>query len=128
MKAAIHPAYNEIRVMCACGNSFSTRSTHKGDIHVEICSSCHPFFTGKQKLMDTAGRVERFRRKYARRKLQRHKFACESHEVKEPPFAEALLFTPKLIGDDGRPGCSRLWSFREAKRRGLCLGSGGRYR
>jgi large subunit ribosomal protein L31 len=66
MKAAIHPAYNEIRVMCACGNSFSTRSTHKGDIHVEICSSCHPFFTGKQKLMDTAGRVERFRRKYAK--------------------------------------------------------------
>ena len=66
MKAAIHPAYNEIRVMCACGSSFTTRSTHKGDIHVEICSSCHPFFTGKQKLMDTAGRVERFRRKYAK--------------------------------------------------------------
>ena len=67
MKTAIHPAYNEIRVMCACGNSFTTRSTHKGDIHVEICSSCHPFFTGKQKLMDTAGRVERFRRKYAKK-------------------------------------------------------------
>jgi len=66
MKAAIHPAYNEVRVMCACGNSFTTRSTHKGDIHVEICSSCHPFFTGKQKLVDTAGRVERFRRKYAK--------------------------------------------------------------
>ena len=66
MKAAIHPAYSEVRVMCACGNSFTTRSTHKGDIHVEICSSCHPFFTGKQKLLDTAGRVERFRRKYAK--------------------------------------------------------------
>ena len=66
MKAAIHPAYNEVRVMCACGNSFVTRSTHKGDIHVEICSACHPFFTGKQKLLDTAGRVERFRRKYAK--------------------------------------------------------------
>jgi large subunit ribosomal protein L31 len=66
MKAAIHPAYNEIRVMCACGNNFGTRSTHKGYIHVEICSNCHPFFTGKQKLMDTAGRVERFRRKYAK--------------------------------------------------------------
>ena len=64
MKAAIHPAYNEIRVMCACGNSFTTRSTHKGDIRVEICSSCHPFFTGKQKLIDTAGRVERFEKKY----------------------------------------------------------------
>ena len=52
--------------MCACGHSFKTRSTHKGDIHVEICSNCHPFFTGKQKLLDTAGRVERFRRKYAK--------------------------------------------------------------
>ena len=66
MKTAIHPAYNEIRVHCACGNAFVTRSTHKGDISVEICSACHPFFTGKQKLMDTAGRVERFRRKYAK--------------------------------------------------------------
>ena len=65
MKAAIHPNYSEIRVHCACGNAFITRSTHKGDIGVEICSACHPFFTGKQKLVDTAGRVERFRRKLA---------------------------------------------------------------
>jgi len=66
MKPAIHPVYNETRVHCACGNTFMTRSTHKGDINVEICSNCHPFFTGKQKLVDTAGRVERFRRKYAK--------------------------------------------------------------
>ncbi len=66
MKAAIHPNYHEVRVHCACGNSFLTRSTSKEDINVEICSNCHPFFTGKQKLMDTAGRVERFRRKYAK--------------------------------------------------------------
>lgn len=65
-KEGIHPGYGEINVKCACGNSFSTRSTHKGDIHVEICSTCHPFFTGKQKLIDTAGRVERFRRKFAK--------------------------------------------------------------
>jgi large subunit ribosomal protein L31 len=65
-KEGIHPKYDTVRVMCACGTSFETRSTHKGDIHVEICSSCHPFFTGKQKLIDTAGRVERFRRKYAK--------------------------------------------------------------
>ena len=65
MKAAIHPAYNEIQVHCACGSTFTTRSTHKGNISVEICSSCHPFFTGKQKLVDTAGRVERFTKKYA---------------------------------------------------------------
>ena len=63
MKAAIHPAYNEVRVMCACGNSFKTRSTNKGDIHVEICSNCHPFYTGKQKLVDSGGRVERFQRR-----------------------------------------------------------------
>ncbi|UCE66545.1 MAG: 50S ribosomal protein L31 [Candidatus Zixiibacteriota bacterium] len=63
MKAKIHPKYVEATIKCACGNSFKTRSTVK-DIAVEICSSCHPFFTGKQKLIDTAGRVERFRRKY----------------------------------------------------------------
>jgi large subunit ribosomal protein L31 len=66
MKAGIHPTYEPIKVHCACGNNFTTRSTHKGDISVEICSNCHPFFTGKQKLVDTAGRVERFRRKYAK--------------------------------------------------------------
>jgi large subunit ribosomal protein L31 len=65
-KEKIHPEYAAVRVVCACGNNFETRSTHKGDIHVEICSVCHPFFTGKQRLVDTAGRVERFRRKYAK--------------------------------------------------------------
>ena len=65
-KQGIHPSYEVVNVKCACGNTFGTRSTHKGDIVVEICSSCHPFFTGKQKLIDTAGRVERFRRKYAK--------------------------------------------------------------
>ncbi len=66
MKAGIHPDYHDVTVHCACGSAFKTRSTFKGDlIRVEICSSCHPFFTGKQKLMDTAGRVERFQRKYA---------------------------------------------------------------
>jgi large subunit ribosomal protein L31 len=63
MKQGIHPKYNEITANCSCGNSFQTRSTTK-ELHVEICSECHPFFTGKQKLVDTAGRVERFRRKY----------------------------------------------------------------
>ena len=64
-KEGIHPKYETIHVKCACGNAFETRSTHKGDLVVEICSACHPFFTGKQKLVDTAGRVERFRRKVA---------------------------------------------------------------
>ncbi len=66
MKSGIHPAYQEVNVTCACGNLFRTRSTHKGDIHVEICSNCHPFYTGKQKLLDTAGRIERFHRKYGK--------------------------------------------------------------
>jgi large subunit ribosomal protein L31 len=65
MKKKIHPAYHETKITCVCGNVIETHSTVK-DIHVEICSSCHPFFTGKQKLIDTAGRVERFRRKYAK--------------------------------------------------------------
>ena len=68
MKADIHPAYNEVRVICACGSTFTTRSTHKGDLRVEICSSCHPFFTGKQKLMDTEGRVDRFQKKVLKSK------------------------------------------------------------
>lgn len=63
MKQGIHPEYQMATVHCACGNSFQTRSTVK-DIHVEICSTCHPFYTGKQRLMDTAGRVERFRQKW----------------------------------------------------------------
>jgi len=66
MKKGIHPEYHEVSVVCACGNAFKTRSTYKGDVlHLEICSHCHPFFTGKQKLVDSAGRVERFNRKYA---------------------------------------------------------------
>lgn len=68
MKQDIHPSYEEAKVVCACGESFVTRSTNK-DIHVDICSKCHPFFTGKQKIMDTEGRVEKFKKKY--RKAQK---------------------------------------------------------
>jgi len=63
MKPDIHPKYYETKIHCACGNEIPTRSTIK-DLHVEICSACHPFFTGKQKLIDTAGRVEKFLKKY----------------------------------------------------------------
>ncbi len=66
MKPKIHPKYEKTTIKCACGNEFETRSTLKGPINVEICSNCHPFYTGKQKLVDTAGRVDRFRRKYAK--------------------------------------------------------------
>ncbi len=65
MKADIHPTYGEITVTCSCGNTFTTRSTlAKPALHVEVCWVCHPFYTGKQKIVDTAGRVERFRQKY----------------------------------------------------------------
>ena len=69
MKEKIHPKYFETTITCACGNVIKTRSTVK-DIRVEICSACHPFFTGKQKLIDTAGRVERFRRKYKKKEQE----------------------------------------------------------
>jgi len=64
MKAEIHPDYQEIKVTCSCGTDFVTRSTLKDELHIEVCSSCHPFYTGKQKIVDTAGRVDKFRRKY----------------------------------------------------------------
>lgn len=63
MKKDVHPEYQESLVTCACGNNFKTRST-KSEIRVEICSQCHPFFTGKQKFLDSAGRIEKFRKKY----------------------------------------------------------------
>ncbi len=66
VKAELHPEYVESHVTCTCGNEFTTRST-KPELHVEICSNCHPFYTGRQKLVDTGGRVERFRRRQARR-------------------------------------------------------------
>jgi large subunit ribosomal protein L31 len=64
MREGIHPQYKAAKIACACGNVIETRST-RGDFHIEICSSCHPFFTGKQKILDTAGRIERFRTRYA---------------------------------------------------------------
>ena len=67
MKAGIHPQYKETTVTCACGNTFTTRSTSE-NIHTEICSQCHPFFTGKQKLVDSAGRVDKFLSKYGMKK------------------------------------------------------------
>ncbi len=64
MKADIHPDYTDVTVTCSCGNSFQTRSTAGNDLNIEVCSACHPFFTGKQKIVDTAGRVDKFRQKY----------------------------------------------------------------
>ena len=69
MKPEIHPSYETIKVTCSCGNSFETNSTvNKDSLTIEVCSECHPFFTGKQKLLDTEGRVDKFKQKYGRRK------------------------------------------------------------
>ena len=89
MKTGIHPAYNEINVICACGHNFKTRSTHKGDIRVEICSSCHPFFTGKQKLLDTEGRVERFNKKFGVQTSESRKTAAKATKAKKAAEATA---------------------------------------
>ena len=64
MKPEIHPPYQEIKVVCSCGNEFMTKSTLTEELHIDVCSSCHPFYTGTQKIVDTAGRVDKFRRKY----------------------------------------------------------------
>jgi large subunit ribosomal protein L31 len=68
MKSKIHPDYKAVKVICACGASWTTRSTKGTELRLEICSNCHPFFTGKQKLIDSAGRVERYTRKYSKKK------------------------------------------------------------
>ena len=70
MKDKIHPKYKEVTIRCVCGNEVKTRSTSKEELNMEICAMCHPFYTGKQKLIDSAGRVERFRRKYGDRTPQ----------------------------------------------------------
>jgi large subunit ribosomal protein L31 len=68
MKEGTHPTYNAMQVTCTCGNTFETRSTLGHDLNVEVCSQCHPFYTGKQKILDTGGRVSKFKDKYSRRK------------------------------------------------------------
>jgi len=77
MKEGIHPKYEEVTVTCACGASWKTRSTRK-DLHLEICSNCHPFFTGRQKLIDTEGRVERFTKKYGAQTAEQRKVAAKA--------------------------------------------------
>ena len=74
MKEAIHPQYDQVEARCACGNTFMTRST-KSELHLEICSACHPFFTGRQKLIDTEGRVERFTKKFGAQTSEQRKIA-----------------------------------------------------
>jgi large subunit ribosomal protein L31 len=80
VKEAIHPKYNTVEVRCACGATWKTRST-KPELHLEICSNCHPFFTGKQKLLDTEGRVERFTKKYGAQTAEQRKTAAKAKKT-----------------------------------------------
>ena len=85
MKPGIHPDYKEVNVHCACGATWTTRSTKGQELRLEICSSCHPFFTGKQKLMDTEGRVERFNKKFGAQTSESRKKAAKAK--KDAPAA-----------------------------------------
>lgn len=88
MKKGIHPKYEECTIVCACGNTVHTRATKK-TIHVEICSSCHPFYTGKQKLVDSAGMVERFEKRYSDKKKETVKKGKINKPVQESPAASS---------------------------------------
>jgi large subunit ribosomal protein L31 len=106
MKTDIHPTYDLVTVHCSCGNEFQTRST-KGDINVEICAECHPFYTGKQKLMDTGGRVERFRRRAAQAQAAAKVSSDKAAAARKAPVAEAApsaAVTP--VADEATDGDS----------------------
>jgi large subunit ribosomal protein L31 len=88
VKEGIHPKYEEVEVRCACGNTFKTRST-KSELHLEICSACHPFFTGRQKLIDTEGRVERFTKKFGAQTSEARKTAEKAAKAAKAPVVPA---------------------------------------
>jgi large subunit ribosomal protein L31 len=88
VKQGIHPKYHEVTARCACGNTFKTRST-KPELHLEICSACHPFFTGRQKLIDTEGRVERFTKKFGAQTVAGRKQAAAKKTAAAPETAPA---------------------------------------
>ena len=88
MKTDIHPTYAETHVTCSCGNTFTTRSTKPGEMHIELCNECHPFFTGKQKLVDSGGRVERFQKRYGKTAFTRAGDPVEADAEAETADAE----------------------------------------
>ena len=93
MKEGIHPKYDEVEVRCACGNTFKTRST-KPELHLEICSACHPFFTGRQKLIDTEGRVERFTKKFGAQTAEQRKTAATAVKAAKAKTAKTAKKAP----------------------------------
>ena len=105
MRAGIHPEYHEVEVRCACGAAWKTRSTRK-ELRLEICSNCHPFFTGRQKLVDTEGRVERFTKKYGQQTVAALKARQQARKPAAKPAAAApkpAVAAPKPAADAGPP-------------------------
>jgi large subunit ribosomal protein L31 len=99
MKPNIHPAYKELKVVCSCGEAFITRSTlEKDQIHVDVCAKCHPFYTGNQKLVDTAGRVDRFRQKYS----MKGKAKADASANKETEKVAAPSKEAEKVSDKGK--------------------------
>ncbi len=94
MKEGIHPKYQVVEVRCACGNTFKTRST-KPELHLEICSACHPFFTGRQKLIDTEGRVERFTKKFGAQTSEQRKTAAKAVKATKAAATKKKTATAK---------------------------------
>jgi large subunit ribosomal protein L31 len=97
VKPGIHPKYHEVEVRCACGNTFKTRST-KPELHLEICNNCHPFFTGRQKLIDTEGRVERFTKRFGTQTVEARKTAAKATRAAKTAKAAAAAPKPKRAG------------------------------
>ena len=93
MKPGIHPKYQEVEVRCACGNTFKTRST-KPELHLEICNQCHPFFTGRQKLIDTEGRVERFTKRFGAQSAEARRAATKATKATKAAKASKSRKTP----------------------------------
>ncbi|MBM3779480.1 MAG: 50S ribosomal protein L31 [Acidimicrobiia bacterium] len=95
MKDGIHPKYHDVEARCACGNTFNTRST-KPELHLEICSACHPFFTGRQKLIDTEGRVERFTKKYGTQTVAQRKDAAKAAKATKAARTQKTRATARV--------------------------------
>ena len=113
MKSGIHPAYNETTVVCGCGNSFTTRSTKEsGHIVVEVCSQCHPFYTGKQKILDSGGRVARFEKRYGKRKTG------PTSPLRLPQPTTSSVTGARFVAHSARPGRAPVSCLREHLGRG----------
>jgi large subunit ribosomal protein L31 len=105
VKEAIHPKYFDVEARCACGATWTTKST-KPELHLEICSNCHPFFTGKQKLLDTEGRVERFSKKFGAQTSESRKVAAKNKPAVKPTTRALSREAPVSVGEPVKPRAS----------------------